>query len=64
MYSPDKIKGIAKPIEYINNNIIPLVIVVSKDAKASIEPKIGPIHGDQPKPNPTPTKNDIYGFVI
>ena len=59
MYNPDKIKGIAKPIEYINNNIIPLVIVVSKDAKASIEPKIGPIHGDQPKPKPTPTKNDI-----
>ena len=64
MYNPDKIKGIAKPIEYINNNIIPLVIVVSKDAKASIEPKIGPIHGDQPKPKPTPTKNDIYGLVI
>ena len=64
MYSPDKIKGIAKPIEYNVNNIIPLVIVVSKDAKANIEPKIGPIHGDQPKPNPTPTKNDIYGFVI
>ena len=31
-----------------------LVKVSSIDAKAKIEPKIGPIHGVQPKPKATP----------
>ena len=64
MNNPDKIKGIAKPIEQIDNKIIPFVIVVSNDASAKTEPRIGPMHGDHPKPNPMPTKKDIQGFVI
>ena len=42
---PDKTKGIARPKEYKINNITALDKVSSIDAKAKIEPKIGPIHG-------------------
>ena len=51
---PDKTKGIASPNEYKINNMTALVKVSSIDAKAKIEPKIGPIHGVQPKPKATP----------
>ena len=64
MYVPERMKGMARPIEYMTSKNIPFISVVSSDANASTEPKIGPIHGDQPKPNPMPTNSDMYGFVI
>ena len=36
--------------------MVPFNIVVSREASAKTDPKIGPIHGDQPNPNPIPTK--------
>ena len=47
---PDKTKGIARPNEYKINNITALDKVSSIDAKAKIEPKIGPMQGVHPKP--------------
>ena len=42
------------------------IIVSSVEAKASIEPRIGPIHGVQPKPNAIPTtkENQILLFFL
>ena len=48
MYVPERMKGMARPIEYMTSKNIPFISVVSSDANASTEPKIGPIHGDQP----------------
>ena len=57
---PDKTNGIARPNEYEINKITALDKVSSIDAKAKIEPKIGPIHGVHPKPKATPI---TYGTV-
>ena len=51
---PDETKGIARPNEYKINKITALDKVSSIDAKAKIEPKIGPIQGVHPKPKATP----------
>ena len=54
MRQPDKTNGIAKPKEYELNSNIALDNVSSIEAKAKIDPKIGPIHGVQPKPKASP----------
>ena len=51
---PTIIKGTAKPIEQKDNNITPFTL--SLIATANTDPKIGPIHGLQPKANATPIK--------
>ena len=43
------------PKEYVIKRKIPCARVVSKDANAKIDPRIGPIQGVQPKANPIPT---------
>ena len=52
---PASINGTPRPIEYISNRKIPWLREFSKEAKAKIEPRIGPMHGVQPKANPMPT---------
>ena len=54
MRQPDKTNGIARPKEYELNNITALINVSSIEAKAKIDPKIGPIHGVHPKPKAKP----------
>ena len=61
---PDKINGIAKPNEEKNNSNIPLLMFSSVAAKAKIEPKIGPIHGVQPKPKAAPISIGLNIFLL
>ena len=61
---PDKINGIAKPKEYDVKSKIPLVKVISNAAKANIDPRIGPIHGVQPKPKAIPTRTGYNLFDL
>ena len=53
-------------VTHIGNKIIALNIVSSVAAKASIDPRIGPMHGVQPKPNAIPTtkENQILLFFL
>ena len=60
---PDNINGIAKPKEYKLSNIIAFEIFSSVDAKARIDPKIGPIHGVHPNPKAMPTTKINEGLV-
>ena len=57
MLYPDSTKGIANPREYELKSKTPWLTVSSMAAKAKIDPKIGPIQGDQPNPKATPIKN-------
>ena len=54
---PEIIKGMAKPKEYVDNNIIPLPIFSSNVANVIIDPRIGPIQGVHPNPKAMPTIN-------
>ena len=57
MLYPDSIKGIANPKEYKLKSKTPWLTVSSIAAKVKIDPKIGPIQGDQPNPKAIPIKN-------
>ena len=59
--------GSPKPIEKIINKTAPCTTVADVEARSRIEPKTGPIHGDQPKPIENPTMNElptVPGFNI
>ena len=56
MLYPDSIKGIANPKEYKLKSKTPWLTVSSIAAKVKIDPKIGPIQGDQPNPKAIPIK--------
>ena len=59
IFTAETTPDLSMDLESSVNKIIPLVIVVSNDARAKTEPSIGPMHGDHPNPNPIPTKKDI-----
>ena len=61
---PDKIKGMANPREYEDNNKIPLAITSLVDAKAKIDPRIGPIHGVQPNAKAIPNTIGLKIFLL
>jgi len=54
-------KGIASPAEYIASIFKPLEISPPMLEYIRMLPSIGPIHGDQPAANPTPTKKAPTG---
>ena len=57
MLYPDSIKGIVNPREYELKSKTPWLTVSSIAAMVKIDPKIGPIQGDQPNPKAIPIKN-------
>ena len=61
---PDKINGIARPREYENSKNIPLIILSEVEASTKIDPKIGPMHGVQPKANAIPIKIELKIFLL
>ena len=50
--------------EYEDNNKIPLAITSLVDAKAKIDPRIGPIHGVQPNAKAIPNTIGLKIFLL